>query len=183
VFSTSSQFAHDKPRRPLKRLVNFWIIRAEWHKSSAVAAMGDRLATTDMVRKVRAAVPISVQGAGSPSNTMSPGPRPTSVPTAEWHLDSYSLLTTTHQRHNKHRQKIGGCTFFFWGGGGLVPIYNTMWSGQRSIFVPSGILIHPAVWPEYTDVTDRQTGQTDNGRIAQGEPFCKRFAQKRSRER
>jgi len=26
--------------------------------------------------------------------------------------------------------------------------------------VPSGILIHPAVWPQYTDVTDRQTGQT-----------------------
>ena len=69
----------------------------------AVAGMGDRLATTDMGRKVGAAVSLSVGGAGSPSNTMSPGPRPTSVPT--------------------------------------------------------GILIHPAVWSQYTNVTDRQTGQ------------------------
>jgi len=26
--------------------------------------------------------------------------------------------------------------------------------------VPSGIMIHPTVWPQYTNVTDRQTGQT-----------------------
>jgi len=26
--------------------------------------------------------------------------------------------------------------------------------------VPSVILIHPSVWPQYADVTDRQTGQT-----------------------
>ena len=40
----------------------------------------------------------------------------------------------------------------------------------------------PIVWPRYTNVTDRQTGQqadrtdkqTDNGPIAQGEPFYKR---------
>jgi len=37
--------------------------------------MGDRLATTDMGEKW-------VGGAGSPSNTMSPGPRPISVPSA-----------------------------------------------------------------------------------------------------
>jgi len=28
-------------------------------------------------------------------------------------------------------------------------------------------LIHPTVWPQYTNVTDRQT---DNGSVAQGEP-------------
>jgi len=44
------------------------------NKSSAVAEMGDRLDTIDMDRKVgRRAV-------GSPSNTMSPGTKPTSVP-------------------------------------------------------------------------------------------------------
>jgi len=32
-------------------------------------------------------------------------------------------------------------------------------------------LIHPTVWPQYTNVTDRQTGQTDR-------PFYKRVAQK-----
>jgi len=34
-------------------------------------------------------------------------------------------------------------------------------------------LIRPTVWPQCTNVTDR-TGQTDNGPIAQGEPFYKR---------
>ena len=52
------------------------------NNSSAVAEMGDRLATTDMGRKVGegAAVSLSVgELAGSASNTMSPGPRPTST--------------------------------------------------------------------------------------------------------
>jgi len=49
------------------------------NKSSAVAEMGDRLATRDMGRKVGAAVPLYVGGAGSPFNTMSTGPRPTSA--------------------------------------------------------------------------------------------------------
>jgi len=38
----------------------------------------------------------------------------------------------------------------------------------------SFILVHPTVLPQYTNVTDRQTGQTDNGLIAYGEPFYKR---------
>jgi len=33
---------------------------------------------------------------------------------------------------------------------------HTMWHGPRPIFVPSGSLIHPAVWPQYITVTDRQ---------------------------
>jgi len=37
--------------------------------------------------------------------------------------------------------------------------------------MPRFILIHPTVWPQYTNVTDRQTGQTENGLIAYGEPF------------
>jgi len=51
------------------------------NKSSAVAEMGFRLATIDMGRKVGGdALPLSVGEAGTPSNTMSPRPRPTSVP-------------------------------------------------------------------------------------------------------
>jgi len=43
--------------------------------------MGDRLATIDMGRKVGADELLFVgEGAGSPCNTMSPGPRPISVP-------------------------------------------------------------------------------------------------------
>jgi len=32
--------------------------------------------------------------------------------------------------------------------------------------MPSFILIHPTIWPQYTNVTDR-IGQTDNGLIAE----------------
>jgi len=68
--------------------------------------MGNRLATIDMGRKVEgAAVPYPWGGAGSPSNTIWPGPRPTSV--------------------------------------------------------PSGILIHPTVCPQYTNVRDRQIDRQD----------------------
>jgi len=48
-------------------------------------------------------------------------------------------------------RKVRGC----W-----VPI-NTMWTGPRPTSVPNGILIHPTVWPQYTNVTDRQIGQRD----------------------
>ena len=69
------------------------------NKSSAVAEMGDRLATIDIARKVGAAVPLSVGEGGSPFNTLSPGPRPTCIPT--------------------------------------------------------GILMQPTVWPQYTNVTEK----------------------------
>ena len=47
---------------------------AKDNNSSAVAEMGDRLATIRRGPKSeRAAVPLSMGGAGSPSNTMSPG--------------------------------------------------------------------------------------------------------------
>jgi len=51
--------------------------------------------------------------------------------------------------------------------------------------MPSVILIRQTVWPQYTNVTDRQTerqdrtGQTDNGPIAQDEPFYKRSPKNR----
>ena len=48
------------------------------NKSSAVAEMGDRLAIIDMSRKGG-----GLEIAGSPSNTMWPGPRSTSVPSSD----------------------------------------------------------------------------------------------------
>jgi len=36
---------------------------------------------------------------------------------------------------------------------------NTMSPGPRRTSARSGILMHCAVWPQYTNVTDRQTGQ------------------------
>jgi len=52
----------------------------------------------------------------------------------------------------------------------ILPPSNTMWPGPRSTSVPSGILIHPTVWPEYTNVTDR-TDRQDISPVAQGEPL------------
>ena len=49
-------------------------------KSSAVAEMGNRSATVHMGRKVVGCCGPFRGGIGSPSNTMSPGPRLTSVP-------------------------------------------------------------------------------------------------------
>jgi len=69
-------------------------------KAWAVPEMSDRLTTIDMGRKMGADVPLCLWGAGSPSNTVWPGPRPTSMPSFIW--------------------------------------------------------IHPTVWPQYTNVTDRQ---------------------------
>jgi len=63
-------------------------------------------------------------------------------------------------------------------GGGAVPLFggdgspsNTTWPGPRPTSIPSGILNHPAVWPQYTNVTDRtaqdrQTDRTVNGSAA-----------------
>jgi len=48
------------------------------NKSSAVAQMGDRARAVN--QKVGAAVPLSVERAGYPSNAMLPGPTPTSIP-------------------------------------------------------------------------------------------------------
>jgi len=92
------------------------------NKSSEVAEMGDRLATVNTGRKMEAAVcPFLQNGSWVPSNTMSSGPSPTSV--------------------------------------------------------PSGILIHSTVRPQYTNITDRQdihnADRQDNGPIAYGAPFYK----------
>ena len=84
-------------------------VRLSCNKSSAVAEMGDRLATVDMGRKWGgAAVPLSVGRAGSPSNTMSPGPRPTSVPSSILIHPTDCHNTPTLLQTNKTGQDITG---------------------------------------------------------------------------
>jgi len=57
-------------------------------------------------------------------------------------------------------QKVGG---LLCPSGGPGSPSNTMWPGPRPTAVPSGILIVPTVWPQYTNVTDRQDRQrSDN---------------------
>ena len=76
--------------------------------------------------------------AGSPSNTMSPGLMPTSLPSG---ILIYPAVWPQHMG-----QKLGRlCPF----GGGTVSRSNTTWPWPRPISVPSGILIHSAIWPQY----------------------------------
>ena len=94
------------------------------------------VATIDISQKEGADVPLLWGAAQSPSNTMWPGPRSTSV------LSEVFI----HQPlgHNRHRQKTGGLYPFQ--GGAATPSITTS-PGLRFTSVPSGILIHPAVWP------------------------------------
>jgi len=132
--------------------------------------MGDCLATTDMGRKRRRATE-------SPSNTIWPGLRPTSVPSGiltiqlfghnrhglkigelgphltqcrlGWGLPPYQVASWSIQpfRHNGHGPKIGGTAVPLWRARSLS---NTAWPGLRPTSIPSGILIHRAIWPQQT---------------------------------
>ena len=68
-------------------------------------------------------------------------------------------------------QKLGAMPPF----GGAGSPSNTMWPGLRPTCMPNFILIHPAVWPQYTNITDRQdrTDRQENDPIAYSEPFDK----------
>jgi len=77
-------------------------------------------------------------GTGSPSNTTSPGARSTPYQVASWFIQPFG--------HNRPGPKTGGRALF----GRVGSPCNTMWPALRPIAVPSGILIHPAVWPQQT---------------------------------
>jgi len=113
---------------------------------------------------------------GLSCNTMWPGPRPTTVQSGilihaavwpqhvgqnwgccawakiylrtKWHLNPSSCLATTDMD-----QKLGLCPFC---GGRAGSPSKTLWPGPRPTSMPSFILIHPTVWPQYSNVTDRQ---------------------------
>jgi len=57
----------------------------------------------------------------------------------KWQLDASSRLATIEMGR----------------GDGAGSPSNTMWPGPRSTCVPSFILIHPTVWPQYTNITNR----------------------------
>jgi len=46
-----------------------------------------------------------------------------------------------------------------------------MWPGPRPTCTASGIVIHPTVWPQYTNVQADSLRQTDNDTIALGNRF------------
>jgi len=104
------------------------------NKCPAVTEMGDRLVTIDMGEKL-GAVPLFWEGTGSPCNTMWLGPSLPSYQVASILGPSNSLATTDMGR------KSGAVPL----GGEAGSAPNTMLLGSRPIFIPSGILIHPAV--------------------------------------
>jgi len=127
--------------------------------------MGDRLATIDMGHKVEAVVPPFSRGrAGSPSNTMLPGPRPTSV-------SSSMLIHPAVWPQQTWAENWRAVPPFF---GGARSLSDTTWPGPRPISLPSGILIHPTVWPQYNNVTDkqRQPGRTVQTTTIRGQGAC-----------
>ena len=60
-------------------------------------------------------------------------------------------------------RKVGAAVPISAGGAGSPA--NTLSHGSMPTSVPSGILVHPTVWPQCTIVTDRQD-RTNNGPIA-----------------
>ena len=75
-------------------------------------------------------------------------------------------------------RKLGGCALL---GEGAASQSNTMLPWLRPICVPSFILIHPTVWPQYTNVTDRtgQDIQDRQGSDSIGRTVLQMVAQKR----
>jgi len=74
----------------------------------------------------------------------------------KWHLDSYCHIAIWSQRIWAENCGRGLCPFR---GGGAGSPSNTLWPGPRPTYTPSFILIHPSVWPQCTDVTDRTDKQ------------------------
>jgi len=111
------------------------------------------LTTIEMGRKLgRGSAPIFGEDrAGSPSNTKSPGLRPTSTSSGIF-IHPAIWLQQIWAENWRAVPPFGG------EGGGSPS--NTMCRGPRPTCIPSFILIHPTVWPQYTNVTDRQDRQT-----------------------
>ena len=86
---------------------------------------------------------------GSPSNTKSPGPRPSCIP-------SDILIHAAIWPQQIWVKNWGLCPF---GVGGAGSPSNAMWPGPRPTCVPSFILIRPTVWPQYTNITGRTDRQ------------------------
>ena len=111
-----------------------------WTKAHLRAKCGldpsSHLATLDMGRELgRSSAPFWGGGAGSPSNTKLPGPRPTSIPSG--------ILMHPALWRNKNGPKIGGLSPFGERGAGSTS--STTWPGPRPTSVPSALMIHPVV--------------------------------------
>jgi len=96
-----------------------------------------------------------------PSNTMSVK----AYLRAKWHLNPSSHLVTISMGRGLYGRiaKVWRGAVLLSVGGRAGSSSNTMWPGSRLTSIPSGILIHPTIWPLYTNVTDRTDRQTTVG--------------------
>jgi len=113
-------------------------ITSSFNKSSAVADMGDR-ARAKWAEKWGG---LLCSLFGSPHLTQC---------RLGWGLSPYQVVSGSMQLfgHHSHGLKSGGCCAPFRGWGSWSPS-NTMLPTPRPTSVPSGILMHPAVWPQQT---------------------------------
>jgi len=110
------------------------------NKSSAAAKIGDCLATIDMGQKGGLLCPFPEGGRAEPHLTQCGLCRDLpSHQVAFWSIQPFG--------HNSHGLKIGGCAPLKGAAGSPS---NTMWPGPRPTSITSGILIHPANWPQQT---------------------------------
>jgi len=98
-----------------------------------------------------------LRGAGSPTNTIWPGLRPISMPSA-------ILIHPAVWPQQTWAENWVGSSAPFLGRGAVSP-FNTMWPGPRPTRMPSFILIRPTVWPQNTNITDRETYRTGQDRL------------------
>jgi len=111
-------------------------LHTKWHLDAC-----SRLATIEVGRKLgRGLCPLFGEGrVGSPSNTKSPGLRPSSI------LSGILIHAAIWPQQIWAENWVGAVPL--WGGGAGSPS-NTKSPGPRSTSIPSGILIHPAIWPQ-----------------------------------
>ena len=91
-----SEYTNMRPPKVIAPLDGMQLQGKFFNKSSAVAEMGDRLATIGMGRKWGGAAVGGWVPTGSPSNTMWTGPRPTSLPSG------ISVATFRHKVNKMH---------------------------------------------------------------------------------
>jgi len=121
-------------------LVEYMLISSalSTNKSSAVAEMGDCLAAIDIGQKVgRGCASFCGGGSGVPIQHNVAWAK--AYRRTKWYPNASSHLATIHIG-----RKVGATVPLLEGGNGSPS--NTMWLGPRHTAVPSGILIHPAVW-------------------------------------
>jgi len=95
------------------------------------------LATINMGQNWVGAVPFFCGGTWVPSNTVAWAE---AYLHTKWHLDPCSRLATIEMG-----RKLGAMPLLVRGAGSQS---STVWPGPRPTSVPSGILIHPAIWPQ-----------------------------------